>query len=171
MATLRAPQAHYKREGRSVILADGTALILVDRLRAVFWPRIVRTWMTDTRDVLPQMDYVAESSRRAHKDYDRGRILHFVNLLAHGKPLDPIYLTCLTFPRVHNGWHRYAAAVLLGAPTIRAEIWSGHYSTSLQWLTGVRHLMPNNLRVLTRYEDEFCPGETEARSTSLRNEG
>lgn len=79
MATLRAPQAHYKREGRSVILADGTALILVDRLRAVFWPRIVRTWMTDTRDVPPQMDYIAESSRHAHKDYDRGRILHFAN--------------------------------------------------------------------------------------------
>jgi hypothetical protein len=133
---------------------------LVSRLRQAYWPLSVFGMYTLPRvlKARPRRDFIPEDKRIAPgvgDAYHLGRVKYFYDLLRTGEAVDPIevesecYATswggsaCWGGPSVHDGHHRYAAAVL--AKKRRIAMSFGGIVSTRDWLVGKRHTPPPEL--------------------------
>lgn len=126
-------------------------LILVERLRRVYWPQEIFEMYRLERVLRTQpVDFVPEDNAKRRSDlYDLGRVHYFYKKLRGGGSVDPICVeTEVPFgsrlgsptswgpPVIDDGHHRFAAAVLARKRRIPASF--GGVVEQLEWLTGVR---------------------------------
>jgi hypothetical protein len=130
-----------------------TDLVLVDRLRAVYWPSFLHGWTLDrVLSVEPVASFVPNRERWAlallagsEDPYDLGRVRYFYEVLKTGGSVDPISVDTHVYPTrggpptwgnpfVDDGRHRFVAAVLAECRTIPASC--GGLVEQVNWLTG-----------------------------------
>ncbi len=134
-----------------VILAPLVDLILVERLRRVYWPQEIFEMYRLERVLRakPVEHFIPEDNVKCRNAlYDLGRVHYFYRRLHGGGCVDPISLeTEVPFgrlgspvdwgsPIITDGHHRFAAAVLARKRRIPATF--GGVVEQLEWLTGAR---------------------------------
>lgn len=106
-----------------------TSLILLSRLRRLYWPAWCSHHLTCPLPS-PVSRYVPEPKRT--QGYDAGRIRYFMDELQAGRPVDPIVID--NGPTVNDGHHRLVAAVRAGRQRIPA--WFIGPERLGKWLSG-----------------------------------
>lgn len=120
------------------------SLVLVDRLREVYWSEVMEEFYDDiVYTAVPVSHYVDHDER--DNPYHYGRVHHFIQQFQKRKLVDPISIDSQVLgsgngwvswgpPFVDDGHHRFAAAVLLNKRHILASC--GGLVSSIDWLTG-----------------------------------
>lgn len=126
---------------KTISIGSPLDLILVGRLREVYWGSVAQSWTeARVRCAPPQSAYLDVDQRTP--EWDLGRVHHFVQLLEARQELDPIVIDSRVYglswgpPFVWDGHHRFVAAVLVRRRRILASC--GGLVTSIEWLTGER---------------------------------
>jgi hypothetical protein len=125
-------------------------LVLVDRLRILYWPDWLWSYYADYDPWSYQpIKYYEEPARNEVTNYDERRVRYFMDRIVAGEKLSPIVVDwewwgirpsrlCLI-----DGHHRYMAAVLIGLEKIPCSY--GGPVEALEWLRGKLRHVPSSL--------------------------
>ncbi|TXH08150.1 MAG: hypothetical protein E6R04_11310 [Spirochaetes bacterium] len=123
--------------------ADKPDTILVARLKKLYWPKDVFGMykLPAVLAAVPVSRFANEGSKKRTQDeYNLGRVRYFYDKFKQGKKVDPIaidfsYIGFVPINLVlHDGHHRFAAAVLAEQERIKA--FCAGPVTEIEYLTG-----------------------------------